>query len=130
MAVSETNARNRRQTGTRQEKVAAAFLAEHGFRLVEMNFRCSQAEIDLIGYDRDTLVFAEVKYRRGSGSGYPQEAVTPAKQKRISRAAAYYICTHPETAQQKIRFDVVAVMQAGENREYIQWIKNAFEYRG
>ena len=121
---------NRRKTGTAQEKLAAAFLADHGFRVVETNYRCSQAEIDLIGYDQDTLVFAEVKYRSGSQSGYPQEAVTQAKQRRISRAAARYLCTHPEAAQGKIRFDVVALMPAGQGREYIQWIKDAFTYSG
>jgi Holliday junction resolvase-like predicted endonuclease len=39
---------NKRQTGSRYEETAAAFLTSKGYRVLERNFRCRQGEIDLI----------------------------------------------------------------------------------
>ena len=52
---------NKRQTGSRYEETAAAFLTSKGYRVLERNFRCRQGEIDLICRHGRYLVFAEVK---------------------------------------------------------------------
>ena len=54
-------------------------------------YRTSQGEIDLIARDGPTLVFVEVKTRRG---GQPAEAVTPEKQRRITLTALHFLKRH------------------------------------
>ncbi|MCR5418581.1 MAG: YraN family protein [Lachnospiraceae bacterium] len=113
---------NKRSIGTGCEKLAGAYLSSRGVRIVAQNFRVRQGEIDLIGYDGETLVFFEVKYRKSANRGLPQEAVDYRKQAQIVKVAAYYRNRYriPEDAPQ--RFDVIAIL--GEKTE---WIKNAFD---
>ena len=82
---------NRRAEGSAHERQAAAYLEERGLKILEYNYRTARGEIDLIARDRDMLVFVEVKYRRDSRMGYPEEAVTPAKQRTIRQVAAAYL---------------------------------------
>ena len=125
---------NKRRIGAFQEQLAAAFLTQHGVRIIARNFRNGRAgEIDLIGYDADVLVFFEVKYRSCAGSGDPAEAVTPSKQRSICRTARFYIASRHLSAENPMRFDVVAITPAqpgqdGRERVAVRWIRNAFPY--
>ena len=65
------------------EWLAAEHLVDSGMRLVARNWRCPLGEIDIIAQDGDTVVFCEVKTRRGTRYGTPAAAVVQAK-----RAAA------------------------------------------
>ena len=62
---------NKRETGSRYEEAAAAFLQKQGLTLLEKNFRSRFGEIDLILKDGAYLVFTEVKYRADGSLGYP-----------------------------------------------------------
>ena len=112
---------NRRETGSRYENYAAAYLEEKGYRILEKNFRCKGGEIDLVGMDGTYLVFTEVKYRKDRRQGYPEEAVDARKQRRIYRAAQYYLSFKNLSPDTPCRFDVVAVEGAD-----VRLIKNAF----
>lgn len=114
---------NNRKKGTEKEAVAEKFLRENGMHIIEKNFRCRQAEIDLIGKHSDYLVFVEVKYRKNNSCGFPEEAVNQKKQRKISNAARVYLYQHKIKAEQPIRFDVVAICG-----EQLRWYQNAFEY--
>ena len=126
---------NNRRVGAMQEQIAAAFLAQHGVRIIERNFHNGRAgEIDLIGYDGDVLIFVEVKYRSSGRSGTPEEAVTRSKQRSICRAARFYISSRHLSVEEPMRFDVVAIQPAaaddcGQERVAVHWIRNAFEYQ-
>lgn len=121
---------NRRSQGQQLETLAAAFLEEHGVRITDRNFHDGRAgEIDLIGYDGRTLVFFEVKYRRSTASGTPEEAVTLRKQQTISRAALFYLYLHHRT-EEPVRFDVVAMTQQAPGQVHVRWIRDAFPFRG
>ena len=54
---------NRRTTGTAYEQIAADYIKKYGIRIREMNYRISQGEVDIIGEDKDCIIFIEVKYR-------------------------------------------------------------------
>jgi putative endonuclease len=110
--------------GRRGENAAARYLRRHGYRILARNFRAAGAEIDLIAMEGDTLVFVEVKTRLGIGAGTPQEAVGEQKQRRIRRAAELYAVRH-YTAEQPVRFDVVAVLGQGRGRR-LELLKDAF----
>lgn len=114
---------NQREKGKEQEEQAARYLVEHGFVLLEKNFRSRQGEVDLVGLHENCLVFVEVKYRKSASSGLPEEAVGSLKQSRICLASDYYRLTHPEEESRQIRYDVVAI--CGEE---IHWHQNAFPY--
>ena len=115
---------NKRKTGTEYEELAARWLTGKGFEILEKNYRCRIGEIDLIARDREYLVFCEVKYRAGTGKGYPAEAVDFKKQRVISKCALYYL-TKKGTMELSCRFDVVSILN-----DKIQVIKNAFDYTG
>lgn len=116
--------KNLRQTGTRYEHLAGSYLAQHGYRILQFNFRCRYAEIDIVAEDGDTLVFCEVKYRKGKNILSSLEAVDFRKQERISRAALFYMTVHHIT-EVPCRFDVIGITDT-----QIRHIKNAFYYIG
>lgn len=101
---------NKRQTGSRYEEQAAAFLEQQGFRILERNYRDRIGEIDIIAKDGNCLVFVEVKYRKDSGNGYPEEAVGYHKQQRIRHTAEYYLYSHGLGDDTICRFDVVGIL--------------------
>lgn len=113
---------NKREIGTRYEMLAGAYLESQGYHVREYNYRCKLGEIDLIAEDGEYLVFCEVKYRMGTGSGYAAEAVDHRKQKIISRCALHYLMVK-HLADVPCRFDVVSI-QGNDITLY----KNAFEY--
>lgn len=115
---------NKRQTGAGYEALAARWLQERGYEILERNYRCRQGEIDLIARDGRYLVFVEVKYRSRTGAGHPAEAVDARKQERISRTAFYYCYAHGIPETQACRFDVVSILD-----DRIEHIQNAFAYR-
>ena len=114
---------NRRKVGTQFEQLAAQYLEKQGYRILETNFRCRQGEIDLIARDGRYLVFVEVKYRRGRSSGTPLEAVSPLKQRQISKIALFYLNRYKLGEDQPIRFDVVGISPGG-----ITHVENAFDF--
>ena len=114
---------NKRAIGTGQEKLAAEYLERQGMKIVERNFRCSQGEIDLIGFHQGYLVFVEVKYRGSTAKGHALAAVDSRKQKRICRVADYYRYSRRISKGTGVRYDVVAIQG-----EEIHWISNAFPH--
>lgn len=72
------------------------------------NFTTKFGEIDLIFLDEEMLVFTEVKSRKGSEKGRPDEAVTPYKLKQIMRVANYFMQSN-ESLPSHGRIDVVTV---------------------
>jgi putative endonuclease len=73
-----------------------------------LNYRCSAGEIDIVAEEGGDIVFVEVKTRRGDAYGLPEEAVTPAKQRKLIAAAQTYLEANG-CAYAPWRVDVVAV---------------------
>lgn len=114
---------NKREIGTFYETAVCEYLKKHGIWILERNFCCKQGEVDIIGRDRDCIVFFEVKYRRTNAFGDALQAVPYNKQKKISRCADFYCMKHRGITQ--IRFDVVGITDTR-----IDWIQNAFCHIG
>ena len=94
--------------GREGEAAAEALLAAKGYAIVARNYRTRGGEVDLICRHGDTVVFVEVKTRAAGARGRPEEAVTPAKQGRIVRAASLFL-SERDWWGRPCRFDVVAV---------------------
>lgn len=114
---------NKRELGESYEGAAGLYLQKKGVRIAERNFRCRQGEVDLIGWDGEYLVFFEVKYRKNKKTGYPEESVGTAKQKKICGVADYYLYQKRLGESIPVRFDVVAICG-----ECVNWYQNAFDY--
>jgi putative endonuclease len=115
---------NRMSLGVRGEQWAAEFLVRNGLTILARNYRHERAEVDLVCRDGDELVFVEVKSRRSSRFGDPEEAVTESKQEQLRKAAEGF-CQEFLLEDIFYRFDIVAVL---DNRGIIsiRHIKDAF----
>jgi putative endonuclease len=113
------------QFGAKSENLAAWYLKENGYKIIEQNYRSRMGEIDIIARDKKTIVFVEVKSRRSIRFGSPKWAVTPQKQRKISMVALYYLKTTNQI-DAKARFDVVSIT-ANRDESQIEIVKNAFE---
>ncbi len=87
-----------------------------GFSTVASRHRTRHGEIDLVARRGGLLVFVEVKTRRGTACGRPEEAVTPAKLTRLRRLAAAFLAERGGEGCNRFRFDVVAITFGGEGR--------------
>ncbi len=120
-----TQLEKRAQVGLQAEKLAARFLKQRGLRVVTTRFRCKQGEIDLIMWDKETLVFIEVRFRAQISYATPAETVNAVKQQKILKTARYYLWVNALHAQAACRFDVLAIT-GPLAKPHIQWIQAAF----
>lgn len=97
--------------GRMGEDLARKLLQEKGIAIIERNFHTRFGEIDLIGKDGDTLVFVEVKTKRGVGFGSPEDMYTKSKAARVRKMATIYL----EGRDIPCRIDVVAVVLNPDN---------------
>jgi putative endonuclease len=102
-----------RQEGVRGETYAYWYLRCAGYVFIARNFlpRAAKGEIDLIGYDGETLAFVEVRtrtVREGDLSGLPEMSVTTDKQRMVVRTAMRFLGER-HIKECPCRFDVVAI---------------------
>lgn len=105
--------------GAEAEQRAAAHLQARGLRLLARNWRCRFGEIDLVLLDGDTLVFVEVRARRGPGLGGAAESITAAKRARLTRTAEAYLAQTGHRGP--CRFDAILI-----EGERLTWLRDAF----
>ena len=113
---------NNREVGTIYEQKAAQYLEKNGYHVLHKNFRCKIGEIDLIAKSEGYLCFIEVKYRSGTSKGYPAEAITVNKIRKITRTAEFYMLLHKFSQDTPCRFDAVVILE-----DEMSLIKNAFD---
>ena len=100
----------RSSLGARGEQLAAEHFERLGYDVVARNHRTRFGELDLVVCDEETLIFAEVKTRR-AGSGSPWDSLHDAKQTRVRRMAAAYLCEVADRPRREhLRFDAVGVV--------------------
>jgi putative endonuclease len=109
----------RHRLGRLGETLAAAHLEGLGFAILARNVRTRRGEIDLVAFDGETLVFAEVKTARRRGDadqqaqrGDPLQWLGPPQRARLRRLASAWLCdaggTRPRA--RAIRFDAIGVL--------------------
>jgi len=111
--------------GREGEQIAESYLKKKGYRLVERNYRCRGGELDLIALDRRVIVFVEVKTRSDDRFGPPLESVDNRKQRRMIKAALFFLSQH-RLHNRDARFDVVGISFEGQ-QPVVEHIQNAFE---
>jgi putative endonuclease len=113
---------DRRETGSRAENSACAFLENQGFTIITRNFLRRVGELDLVARDGDLLVIAEVRTRASDAYGGAAASIGRAKQRRIAATAGLLLQRYPELRRCRVRFDVL-VVRDGE----VEWLKHAFD---
>ena len=111
---------NKRITGRYYEHAAAQYLDNRGYRIIAMNYTVRAGEIDIIALDGNCVVFVEVKYRKNTAFGYPEEAVNLRKCNKIRTAARSFLTVNKMT-DSPVRFDIIAILG-----NTIKHIKDAF----
>lgn len=109
--------------GKASEIIAADFLKEKGYKILETNYKNKIGEIDVIALDGDYIVFVEVKARISQKFGHPFEAIDERKQQKIKMVASLYLTTKRKT-NAKCRFDAVAIL--GQNNYEITHVTDCF----
>lgn len=95
------------EKGNRGEDEALQYLREHGFRILNTNWRFKKEEVDIIAENDQWLVIVEVKTRSGNDYGEPQEFVSKKKQRLLIKAANAYVEKYD--IQKEVRFDIIAI---------------------
>ncbi|MCP4583316.1 MAG: YraN family protein [candidate division Zixibacteria bacterium] len=117
-----------KKTGDLGEELAAKYLIEKGYRIIERNWRGEKEfkspEIDIIADIDDGLVFIEVKTSTTDLFGQPQEWITPRKRRRIAEGAAIYLACKNQS-DTNCRFDAIAI-DLRTKPATINHIENAF----
>ena len=112
--------------GSKGEDLAASFLEDRGYCILERNYRVKIGEIDIIAKDNDTYCFVEVKTRKTRSRGSALESIADYKQHKLSKIALWYLQSK-NLFDVKVRFDVVAIQLRELEPPEISFIKDAFD---
>jgi putative endonuclease len=116
---------NKVSIGREAEQIAADYLEEHGYAILDRNYTFKHmGEIDIVAEIDHTLVFIEVRFRRSRHYGSPEGSLTPRKLRTIRRVAEAWMAHHRRRSG-AVRFDMIAVELMGIDTE-IRHHRNAF----
>lgn len=111
---------NKKETGDLGEKLAREFLLKRNYKILTTNYRYSRkGEVDIIAQDpknRD-LVFVEVKTRKNTDFGWPEEAVNYHKKQHLNKAIQNYLVRHKISQRQNYRLDCIAILLDYQTRK-------------
>ena len=120
-----------KRLGDRGERIAAQYLEEKGYRVLDRNYRYQRAELDLVCFEPAAayelggeIVFVEVKCRQGLGYGRPEEAVNWKKRRQIEKVARAYLYERNMEGAAS-RFDVVSI-HLGDGEPQVRHYERAF----
>lgn len=107
------------------EDLAAAFLTGTGWQVLERGYRFGRREIDVIARAGRTVIFVEVKGRRGPAYGHPLEAITAKKRREIEAVARQWVARYGKPGE-VYRFDAVAVVLDEAGAPAVEHIADAW----
>ncbi len=101
------------KTGQIGEEIAKKYLEGKGYKIVEQNYRTKFAEIDIIAYNDNTLVFVEVRTKKSERFGTPEETLNKKKMLKLKRNALAYVSRIGW--RQAYRLDAVCIVLKPDN---------------
>jgi len=99
--------------GKKGEEIACRFLKKNGYKIIARNFRKKIGEIDIIAEKGDTIIFVEVKTRKNTKFGLPQEYVNKSKIDKMVKTASMFL-TENSMWDRPVRFDVIGISLENE----------------
>ena len=104
------------------EDLASDYLEQKGYTIMERDWKSGRRDIDIIARDGNIVVFVEVKTRRSSVFGEPEEAIDFHKLQHLQQAINHYVKS--KHIRQPIRFDIVSIVGTIGNTPDIQHIQD------
>lgn len=98
-----------RLKGKEGEEMAAKFLREKGYQIIDQNNSTKFGELDLIASRNNILIFIEVKFKQTEDYGTPEEMIGINKLNQVKRTAELYLLTNPDIAKQFESYQIDAV---------------------
>lgn len=117
------------EKGRYGEDAACDFIESKGITVIDRNYRFMGHEVDIVGFQGEEIVFVEVRSKKNSSFGFPEETVDKTKQKSIIQAAEAWLY-EKRMEGARIRFDVVSVLTTYQDDDVpqIEHFRNAFWY--
>jgi putative endonuclease len=112
--------------GAAAEELAAQYLKVRGLKILARNLRCKTGELDLVCLDGGVLAIVEVRQRGSAEFGGALGSVTWTKQRKIMRAAQFFLRREKQWKNLPMRFDVLAIEGLPDGAHRIDWVKDAF----
>ena len=107
MQYINTPSTDKKALGRFGENLALEFLLSQNYKIIAPNLHSRYGEIDIIAAQNKQLVFVEVKTRKSTGYGSPEDAVNPQKIERLIKTVYIYL---EKTAQNKHwRLDAITI---------------------
>jgi len=97
------------EIGNFGEKIAADYLIEKGYLLLDRNYHTRYGELDLVMLEDGIVVFVEVKTRTSETFGHPEESITPSKLEHLQNAGLLWLQAHPESSDDW-RIDAISIL--------------------
>jgi len=109
-----------RKIGKDGEEIAAKYLSDKGYKILEKNYYTKFGEIDLIASKNDILVFVEVKLKQTEDFGTPEEMIGFSKLTQVHRMSEFYLIDNPGIAKKydSYRIDAVCIVQGSRITHY------------
>ncbi len=107
---------SRQELGRWGETLAADYLSQKGYAVIDRNVRTSYGEIDLVAQQRDALVFVEVKTRSSDAYGPPETSITARKREHLIASARAYVQQYPKP-NIEWRIDVIAIRKLNSSNQ-------------
>lgn len=98
-----------KQIGDAGEEIAQKYLENHGYKILEKNYRVRGGEIDIIVEKDKITVFVEVKFRKNNDFVHPLELFDSKKAKPFLRAYYEYISGH-DLDEEDCQIDLIAIL--------------------
>lgn len=109
--------------GKEAEQIASEYLISKGYTILERNWKAGTTiEIDLIAQIGTTVVFVEVKARKGDFIN-PEDTVNKAKMNKMVKGGDIFLSSLPHTFE--YRLDVITITGTPDNYK-IRHIPDAF----
>ncbi len=110
--------------GIKGEQIAADYLLNKGYIIIERNWRTGKKEVDIIALKDNILIVFEIKTRSRIDILFPEESVNRRKQGHLKAAGAVYLNDHPEYIN--LRFDIISIVLEGDSVKEIVHFEEAF----
>jgi len=95
------------------EELAAKYLENKWYAIVERNYQIKWGEIDIIARDGEFWAFVEVRYRRDESHGHPLDTFGVMKRRALKRTAYMYVNKY-KIDPDMMRIDFVGIMPRDE----------------
>jgi len=112
--------------GRAAEALAASYLQNRGWTILEQNWRVGHKEIDVIAGRAGVIAFVEVKARRRRTYGHPLDAITRHKRRELELAARAWLARRPAGPEADYRFDAIWVIGDPGGRHEIEHVPGAW----